>query len=835
MRPGDVLDGRYRVDAPLAKGGMGAVWRATHLGTDRLVALKVIHSDLVSSPVMLERFRREAKAAGRLSHPHVVDVTDFGLCELDGRQTAYLVMEYLHGRTLRDLLKERKKLDIASAVDIAEQVGLAVDAAHALGIVHRDLKPENIWLEPHGVDKLHAKVLDFGIAKLRGDLEVSPSQLPAAIQNGTFEDDVIVVGDVPRPVTMFTGAGARAGLADAATVTPATRGRAAAAPAPTSLGLRAATQAGGVVTAAGAPTMTGTHGQVSWRSVRTPVSDPRARGSSPSVLSTPASGQLTEVGGILGTPFYMAPEQFAGDVVDERADIYALGVCVYQMLAGDVPHRGSVGQLVLVHHDKTPPPPMPGVPGPIEALVRRALAHDPRQRPASARLFAAGLKGAAESEDTVRRRALSVPNAEIVSCVGACVVPYLVPLTALVLAAQATMRSFLIAPALVVVVAALSALATMAAAAFLRAPPMPATQRSGSAVLSAARAAPVPAKVRARSALKLVLTRLPTLPRAAVAALLGNPMTPAVLVHQPRTAGARLALLAQPVRGVLRALTLRTWACAVVVTCCIPFAALARALALDFLHTSLAEGATPSPATAAVVAAFGVVTALGPVLVAAWLQIPVSMTAVELLDNARAVAGEEAQRAAVARTAGRSRTLYGFGAAVVGVAAWLLVVNVGFEAAVLRGAAETVGVLVDLGANPNPTRTRQPLHDAAFSGKARTVKALLEGGADPNALDKLEGKNGGAPPLLAAITATSTECVRLLLEHGADPNRVAKFGETPLHAALLGKSSPERVQIVRMLLERGADAHKAGPDGRAPAEMASASGEPALEKLFAGR
>src|SRR3954464_13966644 len=117
MRAGDVLDGRYRIEGALAKGGMGAVYRATHLGTDRLVALKVINRDLVSSPVMLERFRREAKAAGRLNHPHVVNVTDFGLCDLDGKQVAYLVMEYLHGRTLRDLLKERKKLDVGLAVE----------------------------------------------------------------------------------------------------------------------------------------------------------------------------------------------------------------------------------------------------------------------------------------------------------------------------------------------------------------------------------------------------------------------------------------------------------------------------------------------------------------------------------------------------------------------------------------------------------------------------------------------------------------------------------------------------------------------------------------------
>jgi hypothetical protein len=282
-------------------------------------------------------------------------------------------------------------------------------------------------------------------------------------------------------------------------------------------------------------------------------------------------------------------------------------------------------------------------------------------------------------------------------------------------------------------------------------------------------------------------------------------------------------------------LTLRTWACAVVVTCCIPFAALLRALGLDALQASLQQGTTPSPTTAAVVAVFGVLTAVGPALVGVLLQIPVALTAVELVDNAKAIAGEDGNVQLVAKTAGKARTLYGFLPAVVGVVAWVACVSVGFEAAVLRGAAETVAVLVDLGANPNPTSTRQPLHDAAFAGKARTVEALLKGGANPDALDQLDGPNGGATPLLAAITAGSTECVRLLLEHGANPNLAAKFGETPLHAALGRKTAPNRTQLVRMLLERGADVRKPGVDGKTPFDMALTDGDAVIAKLFAGR
>src|SRR6185503_10980664 len=112
------------------------------------------------------RFKREARAAGRLRHPNVVDVTDFGFAHAGKEAVAYLVMEYLDGCTLGDVLVEEKRLPLEWVVDILEQVCSAVHEAHLQGVVHRDLKPENIWLEPNRLGGYRVKVLDFGIAKL---------------------------------------------------------------------------------------------------------------------------------------------------------------------------------------------------------------------------------------------------------------------------------------------------------------------------------------------------------------------------------------------------------------------------------------------------------------------------------------------------------------------------------------------------------------------------------------------------------------------------------------------------------------------------------------------
>src|SRR5438552_6143726 len=118
----------------LGQGGMGAVYRATHLGTKRTVAIKVIHPQFSSNEEFVERFRREAEAAGRLRHPNVVDVTDFGFANTGSGRVAYLVMEYLDGCTLGEILDEEKQLPLSWTLDILEQVSSAIHEAHEQGI-----------------------------------------------------------------------------------------------------------------------------------------------------------------------------------------------------------------------------------------------------------------------------------------------------------------------------------------------------------------------------------------------------------------------------------------------------------------------------------------------------------------------------------------------------------------------------------------------------------------------------------------------------------------------------------------------------------------------------
>jgi len=160
---GQILDGRYRIEDIVGQGGMGVVYRATHIHIDAPVAIKVLNHALVSNKSAIERFRREAKAAGRFNHPNAVQVTDFGVANED---TVYLVMELVEGKSLRELLREKSPFEVGRAVNLMTQVCSAVDAAHESGVIHRDLKPDNIIVRNvEAVEEV--KVLDFGIAKLK--------------------------------------------------------------------------------------------------------------------------------------------------------------------------------------------------------------------------------------------------------------------------------------------------------------------------------------------------------------------------------------------------------------------------------------------------------------------------------------------------------------------------------------------------------------------------------------------------------------------------------------------------------------------------------------------
>ncbi|GAA3087663.1 serine/threonine-protein kinase [Kribbella aluminosa] len=154
---GRVLDGRYRVGARVAKGGMATVYQALDMRLDRTVALKVMHDGLGDDAQFTRRFVAEARAAAKLSNPNVVAVFDQG----DDDGTLFLAMEYVPGRTLRDIIREEAPLSPARALDLLTPVLSALSAAHDAGIVHRDIKPENVLIS----DKGTVKVADFGLAR----------------------------------------------------------------------------------------------------------------------------------------------------------------------------------------------------------------------------------------------------------------------------------------------------------------------------------------------------------------------------------------------------------------------------------------------------------------------------------------------------------------------------------------------------------------------------------------------------------------------------------------------------------------------------------------------
>ena len=257
---GRLIDGRYQVRSRIARGGMATVYLATDLRLERRVAIKVMHGHLADDSQYKARFIQEARSAARLAHPNVVNVYDQGQ---DG-ETAYLVMEYLPGITLRDLLMEHRVLTTMQAMDIMEAILSGLAAAHKNGIVHRDLKPENVLLADDG----RIKIGDFGLAR-----------------------------------------------------------------------------------AASANTATGN--------------------------------------ALLGTIAYLSPELVTRGVADTRSDIYAVGIMLYEMLAGEQPFKGEQAfQIAHQHANDTVPTPStknPRVPAELDELVLWATARDPDQRPRDAK------------------------------------------------------------------------------------------------------------------------------------------------------------------------------------------------------------------------------------------------------------------------------------------------------------------------------------------------------------------------------------------------------------------------------------------------------------------
>ena len=417
---GQVLDEKYRLERLLGQGGMGAVYLAIHLGTERYVALKLITPQFMRNEEFVQRFKREARAAGRLRHPNVVDVTDFGFARAHGENVAYLVMEYLDGCTLGDVLKEETRLPLEWVVDILEQVSSAVHEAHQQGIVHRDLKPENIWLEPNRLGGYRVKVLDFGIAKLAEiDASTPLPQNPgdkntnataAGIGQQLETDTLLLPTEAGGPTRLnshsetataaaknddprrFTSSGTATDLEAATTaILP-----------PAIANDNRGTQAGR------SPLVPGDDG--------TKILDANARHTGAAQPTTARGNvtrgtQLTQIGAIMGTPLYMSPEQCDGKTLDARSDIYSLGVIAYQMLAGEPPFAGKTDAILRGHRELTPPPlreRAKKVPKRVAQIVMAALAKDPGARPQTAAAFASSLRAQADGISALYRRAFAL-------------------------------------------------------------------------------------------------------------------------------------------------------------------------------------------------------------------------------------------------------------------------------------------------------------------------------------------------------------------------------------------------------------------------------------------
>ena len=181
VRPGDVIDGRYKVIEVVGEGGMGTVYLAEHELIKRRVAVKVLRPDLAADGNVIKRFMNEARAAGTLGHPNIVESTDMGFID---RTVPYIVFEYLEGTLLTDEIARLGRLPVRRAVKITRQIASALAAAHHAGIVHRDLKSDNIFLTDRGEMMDHVKVLDFGISKF---LEAGDDRTRRGMVMGTPE------------------------------------------------------------------------------------------------------------------------------------------------------------------------------------------------------------------------------------------------------------------------------------------------------------------------------------------------------------------------------------------------------------------------------------------------------------------------------------------------------------------------------------------------------------------------------------------------------------------------------------------------------------------------
>ncbi|MDQ3748691.1 MAG: protein kinase [Acidobacteriota bacterium] len=409
---GQTLDDKYRIEGELGKGGMGTVYLATHVGTERPVAVKVIAPQFMQRLEFVERFKREARAAGRLRHPNVVNVTDFGFTDTADGNVAYLVMEYLDGCTLGEVLEEEGKLPLSWTLDILEQVCSAVQEAHEQGIIHRDLKPDNIWLEPNQRGGYTVKVLDFGIAKLEEQMQDAAAEhlLDISIAPNFQTRPTVAEGLNGETITENQNSTA---ISEASTIAQSPK---------TDL------EAGTLIQSSEIDLESGTAifpaNQTRAENGGTRLDSKKIATDNP-LLKTASTKELTRVGAVLGTPLYMSPEQCRGEKLTAQSDIYSLGVIAYQMLSGKTPFGGDYLDVMKAHKETAPPPlEVKKVRKKVKRVINSALAKSIEDRPPTAQAFAAELRAESEGIAALFRRALVIYSEHLPKFLGLAILLY---------------------------------------------------------------------------------------------------------------------------------------------------------------------------------------------------------------------------------------------------------------------------------------------------------------------------------------------------------------------------------------------------------------------------
>jgi serine/threonine-protein kinase len=407
---GQTIDEKYKIERELGKGGMGAVYLATHIGTERPVAVKVIVPQFMRKAEFVERFKREARAAGRLRHPNVVDVTDFGFDDTPQGRVAYLVMEYLDGCTLGEILEEERRLPLEWSLDILEQVSSAVQEAHEQGIIHRDLKPDNIWLEPNQRGGYTVKVLDFGIAKLEENMRdaAAARALPNALPNQTqASPQKATVAEAGQTGTIAENGNSTV-LSESGTLAQ-TKIIGAAAGEKEEAGTllqpiaEIDLESGTAILPAAPKDTAAAQENLGTRLLSAQLDTKRDEpGEKP-------TAELTRVGAVLGTPLYMSPEQCRGERLDARSDIYSLAVIAYQMLSGKTPFEGDFKAVMKAHIEQEPPPlDVKKVPKNVRRAIMSALSKKPEARPQTAQTFVNQLRSHSEGVGKLLQRSLII-------------------------------------------------------------------------------------------------------------------------------------------------------------------------------------------------------------------------------------------------------------------------------------------------------------------------------------------------------------------------------------------------------------------------------------------